>query len=1014
MKIPLFTCLLLASWFSASAHAEQNRSDYDVDNNGLIEINDLADLAATGQSPQGKSLYGLSNGCPATGCIGFELTRDVDFDTNGDGRMDAQDAYWNGGAGWLPLESFSGVFDGNGHHIRNLYINRPDFSDIGLFANLESATIRRLQLDGPLMSITGTYTGALAGRAKASEISELVVQGSIRSEYFAGGLIGNGSGNRINGVVIATDIYTTYDSQFVWGNRGNKLSNALLVGHLAARGDALYELGYVAASAQQSIMYVRAETVAEERDLLLTDTEQLFIQVSNTFAANGQPLPSTPAQLRCGQNAQCNGGVNYTGWELQLGSDGKPYWDFGDGNQAAGLRLFGRVFRDSDGDGVFDEDDAFPLLSFASQDTDKDGAPDTIKASCDADCLQAAGVIPDQFPSNPAAALDADLDGKPDAWLPSCDSQCQAASGLVLDTQLNDSDNDGIPNDRDSDDFNTGQLDADSDSDGLIEVHNLQELDAMRFSSDGAGRVLGADAQVDASGCPVVIYQGRRQLRCRGYELTGDLDFDTNHNGVFDEQDTYWNQGAGWQPMAFFSGEFNGNGFQIRSLYVHGNNGLGLFEKLHRAYIQKLVLTGRLLMDGNFGHNAGLIAAYALDSRFEQIVVSGRVEADSLVGAIAGFAQNCTLGQSLSANELVGNSFNGFFGGSRDNRVISSLATGTQQLPAGKDQYEYVSGTHSLERSLIVRVNGAGQPFLIIRGDGQDDGTNSASYFLDSHELTATANNTFSLATLSCATGSDATDCGASLLYQGWGQDKNDQGQPLWNFGNQQQLPGINLFGKVFRDSDGDGVLDAYDRFPGQFAASRDADNDGTPDAWTAGCDRGCQSASALQLDQFPSTAAAFADADLDGRPDSWAASCTAACRTSSGLKLDSALGDSDNDGTPNTLDTDDDGDGKVDADADSNGLIDINSLAQLNAVRFNLKGTGRVLTEGGKADVSGCPAILQGGRLAQQCWGYELKADLDFDTNKDGKMDAQDAYWNGGTGWQALGSDNFPFATRF
>lgn len=209
MKIPLFTCLLLASWFSASAHAEQNRSDYDVDNNGLIEINDLADLAATGQSPQGKSLYGLSNGCPATGCIGFELTRDVDFDTNGDGRMDAQDAYWNGGAGWLPLESFSGVFDGNGHHIRNLYINRPDFSDIGLFANLESATIRRLQLDGPLMSITGTYTGALAGRAKASEISELVVQGSIRSEYFAGGLIGNGSGNRINGVVIATDIYTT-------------------------------------------------------------------------------------------------------------------------------------------------------------------------------------------------------------------------------------------------------------------------------------------------------------------------------------------------------------------------------------------------------------------------------------------------------------------------------------------------------------------------------------------------------------------------------------------------------------------------------------------------------------------------------------------------------------------------------------------------------------------------------------------------------------------------------------
>ncbi|HRH78103.1 MAG TPA: hypothetical protein PK129_12190, partial [Cellvibrionaceae bacterium] len=675
-----------------------------------------------------------------------------------------------------------------------------------------------------MMSITGTYTGALAGRAKASEISELVVQGIIRSEYFAGGLIGNGSGNRINGVVIATDIYTTYDSQFVWGNRGNKLSNALLVGHLAARGDALYELGYVAASAQQSIMYVRAETVAEERDLLLTNTEQLFIQVSNTFAANGQPSPSTPAQLRCGQNAQCNGGVNYTGWELQLGSDGKPYWDFGDGNQAAGLRLFGRVFRDSDGDGVFDEDDAFPMLSFASQDTDKDGAPDTIDSSCDADCLKAAGVIPDQFPSNPAAALDADLDGKPDAWLPSCDSQCQAASGLVLDTRLNDSDNDGITNDRDTDDFNTGKLDADSDSDGLIEVHSLQELDAIRFSSQGAGRVLGAGAKADSSGCPVVIYQGRRQLRCRGYELTGDLDFDTNQNGVFDEQDAYWNQGAGWQPIAFFSGEFNGNGFQIHNLYEHNNYGLGLFQNLNQAFIQKLVVTGRLRSEVNFGQDGGLIAAQAVNSRFAQIVVSGSVQANSSVGAVIGSAQQCILSQSLSATELVGNSFNVFFGEGRDNRIISSLATGTQQLSEGKGQYEYAFGTHSLERSLIARVNGAEQPLLITQGDARD-GTNSASYFHDSHELTATANNTFSLTTLSCATGPDASECSTSPLYQGWGQDKNDQGQALWNFGNQQQLPGINLFGKVFRDSDGDGVLDEYDRFPNQFAASVDTDN---------------------------------------------------------------------------------------------------------------------------------------------------------------------------------------------
>ena len=97
--------------------------DYDLDNDGLIEINNLADLSVLNQ------IRNNLTGCPADGCNGFELTTDLDFDTNGDGVMDANDSYWNEGEGWLPIgddsNPFTGIFEGNGHVIKNLTIHRP-------------------------------------------------------------------------------------------------------------------------------------------------------------------------------------------------------------------------------------------------------------------------------------------------------------------------------------------------------------------------------------------------------------------------------------------------------------------------------------------------------------------------------------------------------------------------------------------------------------------------------------------------------------------------------------------------------------------------------------------------------------------------------------------------------------------------------------------------------------------------------------------------------------------------
>ena len=108
---------------------------------------------------------------------------------------------------------------------------------------------------------------------------------------------------------------------------------------------------------------------------------------------------------------------------------------------------------------------------------------------------------------------------------------------------------------------------------------------------------------------------------------------------------------------------------------------------------------------------------------------------------------------------------------------------------------------------------------------------------------------------------------------------------------------------------------------------------------------------------------------------------------------------------------------GTGDYDADNDGLIEISNLAQLNAVRWDLDGNG-VVDDSANAtsyaaafanaeDNMGCNesvASIASGPGNPACSGYELAANLDFDTDGDGTADSGDTYWNGGAGWEPIG----------
>jgi hypothetical protein len=87
----------------------------------------------------------------------FKLVKDIDLS---DYRSNTNTA----NQGWLPIPNFTGVFNGNGHTISGLRINRTGSSFLGLFGSVNGATIKNVTvaLGGDILG--SSAVGVIAGR----------------------------------------------------------------------------------------------------------------------------------------------------------------------------------------------------------------------------------------------------------------------------------------------------------------------------------------------------------------------------------------------------------------------------------------------------------------------------------------------------------------------------------------------------------------------------------------------------------------------------------------------------------------------------------------------------------------------------------------------------------------------------------------------------------------------------------------------------------------------------------
>ena len=601
----------------------------------------------------------------------------------------------------------------------------------------------------------------------------------------------------------------------------------------------------------------------------------------------------------------------------------------------------------------------------------------------------------------------------------------------------------------------TTTTDYDDDNDGLIDVKTLAQLYAIRYDLDGNGDATHADyiaafpnRDTSASGrmgCP--------SGACAGYELRANLDFDTDGDGATyttssagvvtgDAGDTpYYNGGAGWTPLGGhqenthqdFTATFEGNDHTISNLYINlattgANDGnyVGLFGDLAAtATIRNVGLVNPYIANAREG--AGYNRTGALAGRNNGGTVSGSYVSGGAVtgnqGAVAGLIYNmagCLLGYSQGtvsdsyatcaatatgaddAVDIAGGLVGWSAGTVRDSYATGTVASDTKA--GGLVGFSNIGGRVTDSHATgAVSTSGAGGHAGGLVGHSAGESTVTGSYAAGAVSASGGGSYVGGLAGRLSAGGAGGKTVRAS--YATGAVSASGNGSYVGGLTGQiQRNFSISASYAVGAVSASGGGTNRLGGVVGQIEGIGSSVTNSYWDTQTSG-----QTASAAGVGK--TTSELQSPTGYTGIYAGW------------NLNLDGQTGDDDPwyFGAANQYPVLRYGD----HDWDDDGLIEVNRLPQLDAVRWDLNGDGSVDTGTSVADTAKYGAAFAGGLTGKGCLrdhddntatakvagciGYELTRDLDFDENNDGNItSADDNYWNGGKGWMPIGDFEF------
>ena len=673
-----------------------NQDDIDMDDDGLIELCLPIGLDAIRYQLDGSAYRAADDAPPITQgcsnntdiCSGYELQEDF---------LNLDESFDN----WQPIGDdstpFAATFDGNGHIISGLKINRPSSSYIGLFGyTAQNSTITNVGLmdiaksvisfRGNLIDIDGIsglqYVGGLVGKNEGTIGNSYVSSGlgivenpdGPANNEHVGGLVGDNTGtiinsyaalpvagthNNVGGLVgkNSGDIKNSYATGNITG--GNRVGG--LVGYLESGGtiERSYAAGRVSASGAGNVGGLVG--FADNTNNEVVDSHWDTITSGQTNSDGGTAQITTALQRTLIETP----GI-YANWSADdwfSGSEGDyPVLRYAIINES--IPLCGQPGQPVCGD-LLDGQRILALrtliLSRIGKSTNlitQDFVPHittyTLAVSAGVTTLEISVEPYDSGVTVTANDMAVDISTKTEIQIQGLSVlPITVVSGEAQHTYFLKIERSGIC---DADDI-------DRDGDGLIELCLPVGLSAIRHQLDGSGYKADADAPIVTDGCNY-----NNTGTCRGYELSRDLD-------LADDE-------MSWQPIgnrdAGFAAIFDGNNYTISNLRITTTStNVGLFA--YTAENSTITNVGLLSVNVRGGEHVGSLvgtnSGTITDSYARGTVSATGSNVGGFIGTNSGIISNSYAESKVTGGTEGGRNTGGFIG-TNNGTITDSYAIG--------------------------------------------------------------------------------------------------------------------------------------------------------------------------------------------------------------------------------------------------------------------------------------------------------------------------------------------------
>lgn len=578
----------------------------------------------------------------------FEQTTDIDA-------SDTQE--WHDGAGFSPIGSddipFTGNYNGNHYSISNLYIDRVDTDNVGLFGKVYNAYLENISLIDVFI-IARSRVGSLAGVSTNSDYygcsasGQLIVSTQpVNNNSYSGGLIGRNSSSGAPSTISScyTDVYitATANAKRIGGITGFMLSGwsdvtgyPMLIencySHGACYGDdeigGLVGVVQVHANGQLITIKNSYTTTYVDHDSMSGGVIGRRIGVSETIGCFWNDDTSgvisgvgdgdeTGIEEKTTEELQTLSTFIDAGWDFQAETTNgqEDYWTF--------------VAYD------------YPHLAWEGYTNDLYPPALNLQASVENGSITLTWSRPQQQVLESRAFLGYNV----------YRDSIQINTETVLARTYIDTD---LVHDQEYTYYVRALYDE-----GESEASNTIEAQAIYLILSGQGTQSNPYLINELFDLFVLSQNNNYWVAGTYIEQTADIDASDTQN---------WDDGAGFNPIGSgpslaFKGNYNGNNFVIDSLFINRSSGvyIGLFGFVRNATIINISSENTQITGGSV---TGGFVSYALESTINNSYCIGSISGGDKVGGLIGYAQGVTFNNSYSIGSVSGNEYVGGLVGS--------------------------------------------------------------------------------------------------------------------------------------------------------------------------------------------------------------------------------------------------------------------------------------------------------------------------------------------------------------